>query len=99
MADRQDTLGLFRGKPLEEAVVQEFAANLRGELIRSEDDGYDVARAVFNGMIDRHPALIVRAAGVADVIRGVNFAWTHNLPLSVRAVDTAWRATRCVMVG
>jgi FAD/FMN-containing dehydrogenase len=84
MVDRQDTLGLFRGKPLEEAAVQEFAANLRGELIRSEDDGYDAARAVFNGMIDRHPALIVRAAGVADVIRGVNFARTHNLPLSVR---------------
>jgi FAD/FMN-containing dehydrogenase len=84
MVDRQDTLGLFRGKPLEEAAVQEFATNLRGELIRSEDDGYDTARAVFNGMIDRHPALIVRAAGVADVIQGVNFARTHNLPLSVR---------------
>jgi FAD/FMN-containing dehydrogenase len=84
MADRQDTLGLFRGKPLEVAAVQEFAANLRGELIRSQDDGYDAARAVFNGMIDRHPALIVRAAGVADVIGGVNFARTHDLPLSVR---------------
>jgi FAD/FMN-containing dehydrogenase len=84
MVDRQDTLGLFRGKPLEEAAVQEFAADLRGELIRPEDDGYDAARAVFNGMIDRHPALIVRAAGVADVIRGVNIARTHNLPLSVR---------------
>src|SRR5215217_6101724 len=84
MVDRQDTLGLFRGKPLEEAAVQEFAANLRGELIRPEDDGYDAARAVFNGMIDRHPALIARCAGVADVIQGVNFARTHNLPLSVR---------------
>src|SRR5215218_6230092 len=84
MMDRQDTLGLFRGKPLEEAAVQEFAANLRGELIRPEDDAYDAARAVFNGMIDRHPALIARAAGVADVIRGVNFARTHDLPLSVR---------------
>jgi FAD/FMN-containing dehydrogenase len=80
----QDTLGLFRGKPLEEAAVQEFAADLRGELIRPEDDGYDAARAVFNGMIDRHPALIARAAGVADVIQGVNFARTHDLPLSVR---------------
>ena len=84
MVNRQDTLGLFRGKPLEEADVQKFATNLRGELIRSEDDVYDVARAVFNGMIDRRPALIVRAAGVADVMRGVNFARTHNLPLSVR---------------
>jgi len=84
MVDRQDTLGLFRGRPLEEAAVQEFAANLRGELLRPEDDGYDAARAVFNGMIDRHPALIARCAGVADVIQGVNFARTHNLGLSVR---------------
>src|SRR5215212_9541985 len=71
-------------RPLDEALVQEFAANLRGELIRPEDDGYDAARAVFNGMIDRHPALIARCAGVADVIKAVNFARTHNLPLSVR---------------
>ena len=84
MADRQETLGSFRGDLLEEAVVQEFAADLRGELLCPDDDGYDPARAVFNGMIDRHPALIARCAGVADVIRGVDFARTHNLPLSVR---------------
>ncbi|HET9927456.1 MAG TPA: FAD-dependent oxidoreductase [Rubrobacter sp.] len=84
MVDRQDTLGLFGDKLLEEAVVKEFAANLRGELLRPEDEGYDTARAVFNGMIDRHPALISRCAGVADVIRGVDFARTHDLPLSVR---------------
>jgi FAD/FMN-containing dehydrogenase len=70
-------------KPLEEAVVQEFAANLRGELIRPEDDGYDATRAVFNGMIDKRPAMIVRCTGTADVIQGVNFARTHDLMLSV----------------
>jgi FAD binding domain/Berberine and berberine like len=85
MVDRQDALGLFRGKPFEVAAVQEFAANLRSELIRPEDEDYDATRAVFNGMIDRHPALIARCAGVADVIRGVNFARTHNLALSVRS--------------
>jgi FAD/FMN-containing dehydrogenase len=85
MVDSHDTLGLFRGKPFEEAAVQEFAANLRGELIRPEDEDYDATRAVFNGMIDRHPALIARCAGVADVIQGVNFARTHNLALSVRS--------------
>jgi FAD/FMN-containing dehydrogenase len=71
-------------KPLEEAAVQEFAANLRGELVRSEDDGYDTTRAVFNGMIDKRPAMIVRCAGTSDVIQGVNFARTHDLLLSVR---------------
>jgi FAD/FMN-containing dehydrogenase len=72
------------GKPLDEALVQEFAANLRGELIRPEDDGYDGARAVFNGMVNKHPAMIVRCAGTSDVIEGVNFARTHNLLLSVK---------------
>lgn len=84
MADRQETLGMFRGKPREEAAVQEFVDNLRGELVRPEDDGYDTVRTVFNGMIARRPALIARCVGVADVIRGVNFARTYNLPLSVR---------------
>lgn len=84
MADRQHALGVFTIEPLEEAAVQEFSANLRGELIRPEDDGYDAARAVFNGMIDRHPTLIARCGGVADVIRGVDFARTYTLPLSVR---------------
>ena len=70
-------------KPLQEAAVQEFAADLRGELLRPEDDGYDTTRAVFNAMIDKRPAMIVRCAGVSDVIQGVNFARTHELLLSV----------------
>jgi hypothetical protein len=62
MADRNITLGgAPQGDGLEEAVIEELRANCRGELLRSRDDGYDAARAVFNGMIDRRPALI-RAA-------------------------------------
>jgi len=83
MVGEQGHWGMPVGKPLEEAVVQEFAANLRGKLIRPEDDGYDATRAVFNGMIDKRPAMIVRCAGTADVIQGVNFARTHNPLLSV----------------
>jgi FAD/FMN-containing dehydrogenase len=70
-------------KPLEEAAVQELAANLRGELLRPEDDGYDTTRAIFNGMIDKRPAIIVRCVGTSDVIRGVSFARTHDLLVSV----------------
>jgi len=70
MVDRQDALGLPLAKPLDEADVQELAAALRGDLIRSEDDRYDTARAVFNAMVDRRPALIVRCVGVSDVMRG-----------------------------
>jgi hypothetical protein len=62
------------GKLLVEEAVQEFATNLRGELIHPEDDGYDAARAVFNGMVNKRPAMIVRCAGTSDVIEGVNFA-------------------------
>jgi hypothetical protein len=84
MVDRQGALGLPLAKPLDEADIQGFAAALRGDLLRPEDDGYDASRAVFNGMVDRRPALIARCAGVADVMRGVEFARTHDLPLSIR---------------
>ncbi len=70
-------------KPLDEADIQGFAAALRGDLIRPEDDRYGAARAVFNAMVDRRPALIVRCASVADVMRGVEFARSHDLPLSI----------------
>ena len=56
MVDQRDELlGVPLGKPLEEAAVQELAANFRGELMRYGDDGYDDARAVFNSMIDIQP--------------------------------------------
>jgi hypothetical protein len=48
MVGEQGHWGMPMGKPLEVAVVQEFAANLRGKLIRPEDDGYRATRAVFN---------------------------------------------------
>jgi FAD/FMN-containing dehydrogenase len=84
MVERPGHWGMPVSKPLEQAAVQEFAANLRGELLRPEDDGYDTTRAVFNGMIDKRPAIIVRCVGTSDVIQGVNFARTHDLLVSVR---------------
>jgi FAD/FMN-containing dehydrogenase len=84
MVDRPGHWGMPVSKPLEQVAVQELAANLRGELLRQEDDGYDTTRAVFNGMIDKRPAMIVRCVGTSDVIQGVNFARTHDLLVSVR---------------
>ncbi len=84
MEDREDTLGVPLGKPLEEAAVQELAADFRGQLLRPEDEGYDAARTVFNAMIDRRPALIARCTGVADVIAAVNFARENELVVAVR---------------
>jgi len=69
---------------LEEAAVEEFKAGLRGELLRPGDDGYEEARMVWNAMIDKRPALIVRCAGAADVIHSVNFARTNKLLVAVR---------------
>src|SRR5690242_20434208 len=64
--------------------VQAFQASLRGQLIRPGDRNYDEVRSVYNGMIDKHPALIARCANVADVIRTVNFARENGLTVAVR---------------
>ena len=69
---------------LEESAIQELASLLRGTLLRPSDEGYEQARQVFNGMINKHPALIVRCVDVADVMAAVNFAREHQLTLAVR---------------
>jgi FAD/FMN-containing dehydrogenase len=71
-------------KPLDATTVEVFAATLRGPLIQPGDPGYDAARTVWNALIDRHPALIVRCAGAADVIAGVTFAREHDLLLAIK---------------
>jgi FAD/FMN-containing dehydrogenase len=67
-----------------ETAVAAFAANLRGELIQPGDGGYDDARRLYNGMIDKRPAFIARCVDAADVIAAVNFARENNLLLAVR---------------
>jgi FAD/FMN-containing dehydrogenase len=69
---------------IEATAVQNFADRLRGRLLRPGDGSYDEARKVWNGMIDRHPALIARCAGAADVITAVHFARDHRLLVSVK---------------
>ena len=60
---------------LEEETVGAFKSSLRDALIREGDDGYEQARMVWNGNIDRRPALIARCAGVGDV--NVLSQWTE----------------------
>ncbi len=62
----------------------ELRPSFRGELISPDDPGYDEARAIWNAMVDKRPALIARCSGVADVIAAVNYAREHDLPLAVR---------------
>lgn len=69
---------------LAETAVEDFRAELQGELLHQGHPDYDAARRVYNVMIDKRPALIVRCRGVADVIAAVNFARTHDALVAVR---------------
>src|SRR5690242_800182 len=73
------------GSQLRSDAIRDLEAHLLGELIRPAHDDYDAARKVQNLRFDRHPALILRAADAADVIRGVSFAREHALPLAIRS--------------
>jgi FAD/FMN-containing dehydrogenase len=64
--------------------VNELRSQLRGQLLMPGDPDYEPARKVYNGMIDRHPALIARCVDVADVLAAVHFAREQGMPLAVR---------------
>lgn len=66
------------------SAVLDFKASLRGPLFQPGEAGYDDARKIWNGMIDRRPALIACCSGAADIINSVNFARSQGLVLSVR---------------
>jgi hypothetical protein len=69
---------------LGEATLGELEQGLRGQLIRPSDEAYVEACTVWNGARDRRPALIVRCAGVADVMCSVEFARREDLLVAVR---------------
>jgi FAD/FMN-containing dehydrogenase len=68
----------------DEATVQALRTRLHGDLLNPGDEGYEAARTVYNGMIDRYPSYVVRATGAADVMAAVDFAREHDLLLSVK---------------
>ncbi|MFF5212964.1 FAD-binding oxidoreductase [Streptosporangium sp. NPDC000396] len=69
---------------LDDEKLEELRMTFRGPLLSQQDDGYDESRVVYNGMVDRRPALIVRCSGTADVIDAVNLAREHGLLTAVR---------------
>ncbi len=69
---------------LDASTTDELAEALAGQLVRPTDPEYDAARAMWNSMIDRRPALIARCTGVADIRAAITFAREHRLPVSVR---------------
>jgi FAD/FMN-containing dehydrogenase len=66
------------------AAVETLAADFAGRLIQPEDADYDTARQIWNGHVQRRPALIARCRGVADVVAAVRFCREYGLPASVR---------------
>ncbi len=66
------------------SALDEFQSRLQGQLLRPGSDGYNPARQVWNGMIDRKPALIVHCASVRDVVESVKFARAGQMLISVR---------------
>src|SRR5262249_5554864 len=84
MADQPITTPHDAATALTATAITQFKSSLRGDLLCPGDDHYDSARAIHNAMIDRRPVLIVRCAGVADVINAVNFARSHDLVVAVR---------------
>lgn len=70
--------------PINAGIVQDLCTEFRGQVLLPGDDEYDEARTVYNGMIDRRPAIIVRPTGVADVMLAVDFARVHELLVAVK---------------
>ena len=73
------------GLRLRKAAVAQLRNDLRGSLVGRDDPTYDDVRKIWNGSIDRRPALVCRCAGVADVITAVRFAREHGVPVAVRS--------------
>jgi len=69
---------------LQDAAVDELKSRFRGEVLLPADAGYDSARAIWNGIFDRRPAIIARCVGTGDVVNAVTFARDNRLLLAVK---------------
>jgi FAD/FMN-containing dehydrogenase len=69
---------------LEQSAIDDLRLKLRGPLLLASDAGFEQASSVWNGMITRRPAMVIRCLGTTDVIAGINFAREHGIALSVK---------------
>jgi FAD/FMN-containing dehydrogenase len=84
LAERVTDLAPAHSPTPDRDAVEGFRSQVRGPLLQPGHAGYDESRALWNGMIDRRPALIVRCLGAGDVVAAVAFARSHGLPLTVK---------------
>jgi hypothetical protein len=89
-SDIDAVTGSGAGVVLEQAAVNELGSSLRGNLLLTGSEGYDVARRVMNGSIDKYPALIVQPSGVADIQQAIDFARERELLLAVKCGGHSW---------
>ena len=75
---------------LEKAAVNELGSSMTGDLLLSGDNGYDIARTVWNGMHDKRPALIAMCTSAEDVSHAVTFARERELLVAVRGGGHSW---------
>ncbi len=80
----QHRLQRRNGIALDSAVIEQFKSGFHGQAILPGEAGYDKARKIWNASIDRHPGLIARCSGVADVVHAVKFARANDLLVAVR---------------
>ena len=71
-------------KSLNESILEIFSSQLRGQIVMPSDSNYNETRKVYNGMINKHPGMIVMCVDVADVIASVNFGRDNNLLVAIR---------------
>ncbi len=72
------------GVPIASGIIEAFSGSIAGRTIRPDDPGYDGARRIWNASVHKHPGLIVRCAGTADVVQAVKFARANNLLVAIR---------------
>lgn len=77
--------GASSAPTLDDRTVQRFESSLRGTLLRPDNEHYDAALVIWNGMIKRRPALVAQVAGAPDIVACIQFAREHRLPLAIHA--------------
>ena len=75
---------------LSKSMIRELGEAMTGPVVLSGDPGYDSARKIWNGMHDKHPALIARCASTDDVVQAVNFARDHGVLTAIRGGGHSW---------
>src|ERR1700716_421262 len=73
------------GAAVDDALIKAFQSDFHGQVIQPGDAGYDTARRVWNASIDKHPGLIARCLGTADIAQAVKFARANDLLVAVRS--------------